>query len=83
MDGSIEPYQNTTEGAEIFFMCNQMFVPSARMTATCTSNGMWTPDPGNLTCTREYLLQKKKRKKGINVMQIISCISSNPMHGIG
>ena len=56
MDGSIEPYHNTTEGAEIFFRCNSMFVPPARMTATCACNGMWTPDPASLTCTCEYLL---------------------------
>ena len=54
-DGSTEPYQNTTEGAEIFFRCNSMFVPSTRMTATCTSNGMWTPDPADLTCTCELV----------------------------
>ena len=54
-DGSIDPYQNTTEGAVIFFMCNSMFVPSTRMTATCTSNGMWSPDLDSLTCTCEYL----------------------------
>ena len=55
-NGSIETYQVTTEGAVIFFTCNQMFVPSTRMNATCTSNGMWAPDPGDLTCTCEYLL---------------------------
>ena len=55
-DGSIDPYQNTTEGAEIFFRCNPMFVPSTRMTATCASNSMWTPDPADLTCTCEYQL---------------------------
>ena len=55
-DGSIDPYQNTTEGAEISFGCNPGFVPSARMTATCTSNGMWTPVPADLTCTCEHLL---------------------------
>ena len=58
MNGFIDPYQNTTEGAEISFRCNPMFIPSTRMTATCTScefNGKWTPDPSDLTCTCEYL----------------------------
>ena len=55
MDGSIDPYQNTTEGAEISFGCNPMFVPSTRTTATCASNGMWTPNPFSITCTCEYL----------------------------
>ena len=52
--GSIAPYQNTTEGAEIHFRCNPGFVPSTRMTATCACNGMWTPDPGSLACICEY-----------------------------
>ena len=55
IDGSIEPYQNTAEGTVIFFMCNPMFVPTERMTATCGCNGMWTPEPASLTCTCEYL----------------------------
>ena len=55
MNGFIVPHQNTTEGAEVFFSCNPMFVPTGRMTATCASNGMWTPDPADLTCTCEYL----------------------------
>ena len=49
VDGSI--FQNT---AEIFFRCNSMFVSPTRMTATCASSGMWTPDPGSLTCLANY-----------------------------
>ena len=56
MDGSIDAYLNTTEGAEIFFRCDPGFVPSTRMTATCMSDG-WTPDPADLTCTCKYLLK--------------------------
>ena len=51
MDGSIVPYQNTTEGAEIFFKCNAMFVPSEKMTAVCGTDQRWDPDPADLTCT--------------------------------
>ena len=57
MDGSIDPYQNTTEGAEIFFRCNPGFVPSGNMTAVCGADGRWNPDPATLVCTCEYLLQ--------------------------
>ena len=53
MDGSIEPYQNTTEGAEVFFMCNPMFVPTGRMTAVCGADQRWSPDPATLVCTCE------------------------------
>ena len=58
MDGSIDPYQNTTEGAEISFMCSAGYATVWRMAATCASNGMWTPDPGSLTCICEYLLSQ-------------------------
>ena len=55
-NGSIVPYQNTTEGAVISFACDPMFVPSIKMTATFASNGMWTPDPHGHTCICEYLI---------------------------
>ena len=53
MDGSIDPYQNTTEGAVISFMCNPMFVPTERMTAVCGADQRWNPDPAGLVCTCE------------------------------
>ena len=43
-DGSTDPYQNTTEGAEIFFRCNPGFVPARRMRAVCGADGRWNPD---------------------------------------
>ena len=52
-NGSIEPYQNTTEGAEIFFRCNPGFVPVGRMTAVCAADGRWNPNPATLVCTGE------------------------------
>ena len=55
MDGSIDPYQNTTEGAEIFFRCNPGFVPTERMTAVCGADGRWNPDPADHRCTCEYV----------------------------
>ena len=55
MNGSIAPYQNTTEGAEISFMCNPGFIPPAgRMRAVCGADGRWNPDPADLVCTCEY-----------------------------
>ena len=50
-NGSIEVYQNTTEGAEIFFGCNPGFVPAERMRAVCAADGRWNPDPDGLLCT--------------------------------
>ena len=53
VDGSIEPYQNTTEGAEIFFRCNLGFVPAGRMRTVCGADGRWNPDTATV-CTCEY-----------------------------
>ena len=55
MDGSIEPYQNTTEGAEIFFKCNPGFVPTGRMRAVCGADGRWSPDPAGHRCAGEIM----------------------------
>ena len=50
-NGSIEAYQNSLEGAEIFFKCNPGFVPAGRMRAVCGADGRWNPDPATLVCT--------------------------------
>ena len=58
MDGSIAPYQNTTEGAEISFICNPGFIPAEDMTAMCAADGRWSPDPAGhrCTCKNTYLI---------------------------
>ena len=50
-NGSIDPYQNTTEGAEIVFRCNTGFDPAENMTAVCEANASWNPDPATVVCT--------------------------------
>ena len=55
-NGSIESYQNTTEGAEILFRCNPGFVPTGRMRAVCGADERWNPDPGDLVCTSKCRL---------------------------
>ena len=52
-NGSIDTYQSTLEGTEIFFKCNSGFVPAERTRALCTSDGRWNPDPAGLVCTGE------------------------------
>ena len=37
-------------GSEIFYQCNEGFLPTGRMMAVCTEEG-WSPDPANLSCT--------------------------------
>ena len=53
VDGTIDPYQNTTEGAEIFFRCDPGFIPAGRMRAVCGADGRWAPYPATLACTCE------------------------------
>ena len=55
-NGSIDPYQNTTVGAEIFFRCNPGFVPAGRMDAVCGADGRWSPNPATFVCTCEILI---------------------------
>ena len=54
-NGSIETYQNTTEGAEILFGCNPQHSPAGRMRAVCAQDGRWNPDPATLVCTGELI----------------------------
>ncbi len=50
MNGSIETYINTKEGNNITFQCDEGFVPSLVMKATCNSRVMWEPLPENHIC---------------------------------
>ena len=54
-NGLIEAYQNTLEGAEIFFKCNSGFVPAGRTRAVCGADGRWNPDPADHRCTGEII----------------------------
>ena len=51
----IAAYHNTTEGAEIFFICDPGFVPARRMRALCAADGRWTPNPADHMCTGELI----------------------------
>ena len=54
-NGSLESYNDTTEGSEVFYSCNQGLVPEGRMRANCTRNG-WSPNLADLVCTVGMLL---------------------------
>ena len=60
-NGSIETYQNTTEGTEIFFRCNPGFIPAGRRTAVCGADGRWNTDPAGLVCTGEIFVHYNYR----------------------
>ena len=50
-NGSINSYQNTTEGAQIVFRCDPGLVPAGDMAAVCAANGSWTPNPATTMCS--------------------------------
>ena len=50
----LPPYTNTTEGSVAAFQCDSGFVPEGVMTAVCESDGQWTPNSGNVTCSRDW-----------------------------
>jgi len=52
----IEAHQNTSEGAEIWFGCNQGFVPAGLRPAVCQTTGNWFPDPTDLVCIGELAI---------------------------
>ena len=47
-NGIINSYTSTIEGAQITFQCNDD--PSNVMTSTCSSAGVWEPDPAMIMC---------------------------------
>ena len=48
-NGSLESYNDTTEGSEAFYSCPGL-VPEGRMRTVCTRNG-WSSNPADLCCT--------------------------------
>ena len=50
VNGIIEPYSSTQEGAEIQYHCEEGHTPREWKTSQCQENGMWAPDP-LLICT--------------------------------
>lgn len=61
-NGTIVNYTGTLEGSTVFYQCNFGFGPQGVLTAVCTANGSWIPDPARVTC----------RKSGI-VMHVKAC----------
>ena len=40
------------EGSTVFYQCNFGFGPQGILTAVCTANGSWIPDPAHVTCRK-------------------------------
>ena len=51
MNGTLEPYLHTTQGATVAFRCNAGYRPSAVMTSYCSNSTEWIPVPSDLNCT--------------------------------
>ena len=49
-NGTIANYTGTLEGSTLFYWCNRGFSPQGVLTAVCTANGNWIPDPADVTC---------------------------------
>ncbi|CAI8023423.1 hypothetical protein GBAR_LOCUS13694 [Geodia barretti] len=49
VNGSIEEYRSTEEGAEIQFHCHDGYTPNERMSSQCL-NSSWSPQPMDLVC---------------------------------
>ena len=49
VNGNINSYTSTIEGAQITFQCNSD--PTNVMTSTCSSTGSWEPDPVMVFCS--------------------------------
>ena len=43
-------YTTTFEGSSIIFTCKDGLFPNVNITATCTGEGHWTPDPATYMC---------------------------------
>ena len=50
VNGSIEEYRSTEEGAEIQFHCDEGYTPNEWNTSQC-QDSMWSPDPQLLHCS--------------------------------
>ena len=46
----IRNYTTTFEGSSITFTCEEGLFPNDTITATCTGEGYWSPDPATYMC---------------------------------
>ena len=46
----MEAYNSTAVNSDIFFQCQQPGLVPSHPSATCGSNGRWSPDPSQVEC---------------------------------
>ena len=71
VNGSIEEYMSTEEGAEIQFHCDEDYTPNEWTTSQC-QDSMWSPDPQHLHCSS---LPTCKHMHILHVRVFILCLS--------
>ena len=79
VNGSTDNIQSisTVGGAQIFFRCNERFVPAGRMSATCvSSSGRWVPNPADLVCIGELQNRHKDSSHDLYFMVCVCRILS-------
>ena len=60
-NGVVSAVSSTTEGATVTFQCEEGLFPSDTITSTCSSTGLWTPNPADeeLECITSGMLLVK------------------------
>lgn len=51
LNGHLDDYTNTKENVNVTFQCGEDYVPSSILVTTCTSQGLWEPNPAAHNCT--------------------------------
>ena len=49
-NGVVSAVSSTTEGATVTFQCEEGLFPSDPVNITCSSTGLWTPNPEDVQC---------------------------------
>ena len=77
VNGSIEEYRSTEEGALIQFHCDEGYTPSHwnNISSQCI-NSVWSPDPQLLHCTPEPYGNVVSRSKYFSPQYLEHCISN-------
>lgn len=51
INGNLEYYPDTKQGTNVTFSCNEGYIPTRAINATCNHYGLWDPTPEEHNCT--------------------------------
>ena len=74
----IHPYTTTFEGSSITFTCEDGFVPSDIITATCTGEGHWSTDPATYMCINTISTTTTTTINNTDAVNCFVTCSTNP-----